>query len=465
MNTIEAINSLVKALNAGGYDAAPGSLVNGSAIQTEDLSPVMEVTTFEDKHIKLQKLIKSESCKSMTYQFNRQLSYGQFGGSATLEGHVGQQEDDDIVRVTVPMCFYSHLRKHTLAAGMVATFDGVKPEDRLAASAAKKIAADIEFDVVRGKDDFSNSGLFDANPLAMPALPNMLGLTAQIRQSDYERNAQDLMFNEYGSNSSVVIAGGGTLSQENIEDAHTRSLMNMGEADMLLVDPLVASNYNKIAYGKDRIILAGSPQEAQGANLKKQWVSGGDVVDIEVSRFLSGKTAPQKPRISGPAAPTFTGASVTISGTVTSFALNDKYYYTVTAVNEVGESTAAAAAQVQVAVGGDSLQLTITPGSGTTRYFNVYRSLAGGSAASVKFIGRVIAALSGNTTFVDLNNKMPGFVTGVLVEGDTMEMRELAPYSRVKMAMTELAQAEAFFRFTTLAVFQPRKNVIVDNLK
>jgi hypothetical protein len=47
----------------------------------------------------------------------------------------------------------------------------------------------------------------------------MLGLDAQIRQSDAQRNAQDLMFGEYGSDDTVVISGGGTLTQEMIEDA------------------------------------------------------------------------------------------------------------------------------------------------------------------------------------------------------------------------------------------------------
>jgi hypothetical protein len=65
---------------------------------------------------------------------------------------------------------------------------------------------------------------------------------------------------------------------------------------------------------------------------------------------------------------------------------------------------------------------------------------------------------------VDLGNKLPGFVTGFLVQGDTMAMKELAPYSRLKLAVTDLSVPEAHFRFCTLAVQQPRKNVLIDNL-
>ncbi len=46
-----------------------------------------------------------------------------------------------------------------------------------------------------------------------------------------------------------------------------------------------------------------------------------------------------------------------------------------------------------------------------------------------------------------------------------MEMKELAPYSRKKLAETDLSMTEAHFRFVTLAVMQPRKNVLVDNLQ
>jgi hypothetical protein len=52
-----------------------------------------------------------------------------------------------------------------------------------------------------------------------------------------------------------------------------------------------------------------------------------------------------------------------------------------------------------------------------------------------------------------------------LVEGDTMEIKELYPYSRIKLAVSDLSQPEAHFRFLTLAVTMPRRNVVVDNLQ
>lgn len=460
---MDSITALVKALEAGSYNAAPSSLVQGAALQVEDLSPVMVNVTFEDKHLVLSKMLKVKSCKSTLAQFDRQLSYGIFGGSANLEGHVGQENTSDFVRITVPMCFYSHTRRVTLVSTMVETVDGVKADERAAADAAKLLAGDIEFDLFRGKADFSNAGTFDGHPAFIPNLPNMMGLDVQIRQSDAQRNSRDLMFAEYGSDDSVVIAGGGTLTQDNVEDAHVRSLMNFGSAERLVIDPKALSAYNKITQGKERIILAGSPQEATGADLRKQFVSAG-VVNIEASRFLSGKTKPAAARPTSPGAPSI---STALSGGAvgTPFLLNQVFSYFVTACNETGESAASNVDSETINLAGKSVIITITaPASGVVRYYNVYRTASGGSAATAKFIGRVISG-GATTTFTDLGNKQPGFVTGFLLEQDAATIRELAPYSRIKLAQTELSMPEAHFRFCTLAVEQPRKNVLIDNLK
>lgn len=460
---LDAVNSLVKALEAGNYDQAPSTLTQGGALQIEDLSPVMNNVTFEQSHIKLQKMVSVVSCKSTLAQFDRQLSYGQFGGSAQLEGNVGQEETSDFVRITVPMAFYSHTRKVTIASTMVATVDGKKSDERAASDAAIKLAGDIEFDLFRGLEDFSNAGTFDGNPLTVPALPNIHGVGLQIRQSDFQVNSRDLMFSEYGSDDSVVLSGGSTLTQDKVEDSAVRSALNFGTANRLLVDPIVLSAYNKITFGKERIILAGSPQDATGGDLRKQWVSGG-TVNIEASQFLRGKAKPARPRSNGPTAPAGLTAGVAAVGATIPAGT---YVYFATTISEVGESGPSVTATQAVAAG-EKATLTIThPGSGTFRGFNVYRSAAGGTANSAKFIGRVTAAGGGasTTVFTDLGNKLPGFVTGYLVQGDTMEMRELSPYSRIKLAVTDLSQPEAHFRFCTLATIHPRKNVLIDNLK
>lgn len=455
----ETLQSLMKALEAGSYNAAPGQLVQGAALMVEDLSPVMQNVTFDDSHIKLQKMLTSKDVKSQLHQFNRQLDYGIFGGSAQFEGGIGEEDTSNYVRAVVPMAYYSTTRRVTVAANMIGAFDGQKAEDRAAADAAMKLAGDIEFDLFRGQSDFSNAGVFDGNPLAVAKVPNMIGVDQQVRQSDAQQNTQDLMFAEFGSDQTVVLSANGSLTQSIIEDSSVRSAMNMGAADKLVVDPITLSAYNKIAHAKERIMLAGSAQEATGAHLRTQWTSSA-IVSLEASRFLSGKTRPARARSANPlSAPTITVAD---GGAAGSLLEAEQYYYFVTSVNMRGESLPSAASAVTPADAGNKVTVTIAAAGGA-QYYNVYRSDAGGTAASCKFIGRIAQGAS-NPVFTDLGNRSPGSVTGFLIQGNTMGIAQLAPYSKLKLAVSDLSLPEAHFRFLSLALYQPRKNVLIENI-
>jgi len=451
------IQQLIKALELGSYNAAPSTLSQGSALQFEDLSPVNHNLTFQDSHIKLQKALSVKDAKGQLIQFVRQLSYGTFGGTAQYEGGIGEDNTGDYQRATVPMSYYSTNARASIAANMAQAFDGVKAEDRVENDAEKKLVGDIEFDLFRGQADFSNAGLFDGNPLAVAKVPNMVGLDAQVRASDNMSNTQDLMFAEYGSDQSIVISVNGTLSQSNIEDSAVRSAMNMGSADKLALDPISLSAYNKIAFAKERIILAGAAQEASGANLRKQWTSSA-MVELEASRFLSGKTRPARARTGAPAAPAIaTGVAAS-----TAVIPVGTYAYYVTAVNERGESVPSATASQAVAAA-EQVNVTIT--NNGAKYYNVYRSAAGGSAASAKFIGKVKASAGASTVFVDLGNRRPGSVTGFLTQSDTMAIHQLAGLTKLKLAVTDLSLPSAVFRFLCLAVYQPRKNSLLENIE
>ena len=461
---VKTLEGLVKTLEAGNYNVAPSQLVQGSALQVENLEPVMHNVTFDDSHIKLQKLFSTKKAKSLLVQYNRQLSYGRFGGSAQREGAVGDVNVGDYVRVTVPMCFYSAVTRVTLAATMVETIDGIKADDREADNITMKIAGDLEFDSFKGKADFSNNGVFDGNPMAIPELPNMLGVDGHIRMSDILVSTQDLMFAAYGSAQSVVLSKNGALDQPIIEDAALRSRMNMGKAETLYVDPEILSGYNKsVALGTgansiQRIHLSGSAQDASGADLRRQWVSNGTVA-IEDSRFLSGKYTAHRPMIGSPAAPATVTPTVAGSGSLLPAA--GGYVYVITAENERGEGIMTAGTNSGAVTLGQIVSLAISNVAGAT-HFNVYR---GSSAATAKYIGRVKNEGTATTTFVDLGNKAPAFVTGYLIQKDTWAFHELAPYSRAKLAQADLSTPEAHFSFRTLAGMQPRKNVIVDNLR
>lgn len=460
---VKSLQGLVKALEAGNVNVAPGQLTQGGALSVDDLSSVMAVVGAREKHLILADMLKTESCRSVLYQFNRQLSPGGLGYAAQGEGNVGQEETSEYIRATVPMAFYSHVRRVTHVANIVESMDGRKAEERVAEDAAKKALMDIELDSFRALEDFTTSGVFDGSPLSIPQLPGMHGIFLQIRQSDGDRRTQDTVFQTYGSSESVVVNIGGPLTQGVIEDMRKQSEINFGEAEDLIIDPRTLATYNKISFGKERIVLAGTAQDSTGATLKRQFVASG-TVDIKSSHFLRGRYSSDPIRKQSPAAPTVASVTSTTIATVTTpFVAGEKYWYIATGANETGESGKSAAVQGTVVTTGDSLQAAITPGSGTNRYFNVYRSPTNGTVASSKFVGRVIAAASGNTTFIDLGNKLPGFVTCILIDRNTHEMRELKSFTREKLAQTDLSTPEAYYRFVTVVSTLPRQNTLGEN--
>lgn len=453
---------LLKALEAGGINVAPGALVQGGALQSRDLSEVMQIATFNDSKIKMQKLLDVTPHKSTLVEFTRQLDYGQIGGSATFEGQTGADETSTYNKYVVPMAYYAHTRRYTLPSELVNTFDGMKPESRVEKDAAMKLAGDIEFHIFRGKADYSNAGAFDGNPLAgNPYEAGIEGIDVQVRQSDFNEEATDLYLSEYGGDVSVVFdQEGSTLTQDVVEDIFSRAQLTNGDIDSLHLDPIAHAGYNKISHVKERIVLAGSPQSATGASLREQFVADG-VIKVSSNRFLAAKTSvPARSRAGAPAAPSFVAAQ---AGSTTSFLAPEVYQYAVSAANDVGESQLSAVTGVTIAVNGNQVNLTITPvASADVKWFNVYRSLAG--ETRVYFIGRVANSRAATTVFNDLNAKRPNATTGFAVTNMSMHLKELAPFSSKDLAITDLSTPKVFYRFVQLAVPLPRFNFLVDNI-
>jgi hypothetical protein len=234
--------------------------------------------------------------------------------------------------------------------------------------------------------------------------------------------------------------------------------MNHGAPEKMYLDPLTHSAYNKISHAKERIVLAGSPQQATGASLKEQWVAGGAIA-LESSRFLSAKTSPARPRANTPAAPSFAPGQ---TANTTSLLAGEVYQYSVTAVGDAGESPAAATQAVTIATNGNQVDVVITPAAGiAARYFNVYRSNAGETRKA--FIGRVKNSGAATSTLVDLNSRLPFGVQAMALDMRGIEICELSKYSSKELASTNLSAVKAFFRFAAVVAKLPRFNIITDN--
>jgi len=455
---------LRKGLEAGYRVGNTGSFVQGAALQIENLENIMYNATYQNEDLYLQKELVEKKAKSTSVEYDRILSYGTMGSSATLEVSAGQDNTPDIRRDVMPIKFYTTNSRVSIAAIKIESFDGKDNEARMAESAALKLAGDLEFDMFRGQSDFSNGGVFDGNPNAIPGtMPNMRGIDVQIRQSDTNLSTQDLMMTEYGAGESNVVFIGGVMTQTSIDDAQKRSANNYGRADSLYVgiDQRVA--YNKATQAKERIVLAGTPQTSQGARIDTQWVTNTNV-SINSSVFLRTKNGP--PAKTSQFAPSNPTIAVARAADGTTFLAGQVYSYYVTAANETGESLVGSAiSSVTIAANGDLVNVTITPAAGNAaRWFNVYRSVGTAGATSktnMKFIGRVANSGAATTTFVDLNNKIPGGATGFLLDRRFIERHFLATFESIPAAVIDTSMRNIYYSFACVTSNLPRTSALL----
>lgn len=458
---------LSKGLEAGYRIGSPGTFTQGAALQRENLSPIMYNATYTNKQLLLTKELPELKATSTTVEYNRQLSYGVLGSSATLEVSAGQDNTGDYVRDFMPVKFYTVNNRVSFAAGAIQSFDGKNNVQRESENAAMKIIGDQELDYFRGQSDFSNGGVFDGNPLAIPqTIANMRGIDIQVRQSDNNINTQDFMLAEYGNADSNIIFVGGVMSQSNIEDAQKRSVLNFGLAENLYSGVAQRVAYNKATQSKERIVLAGTPQVNQGATIGTQWVTNG-AVQIHSSVFLDGKSRPPvKTSAQAPSNPTIALAQA--AGTTT-FKINEVYSYYATAQNETGESLIGSAiSNITIAANGNFVTVTITPPVvAAARWFNVYRSVGTAGAtskANMKFIGRVANSGLATTAFIDLNNKVPGSATVFLLDKDGLERHMLIPFEATDAAIIDTSMRKIFYSFGCGIVKLPRKSALLDSV-
>jgi hypothetical protein len=478
---------LTKAMEAGVVGGAIGNQVQGGALQPEDLSTVLINLCATHEDLVLQKIAPVKGCQSTVALFNRQISHGDMGVSAVGEGVAGLSQTGTYIRTQTPICYYAQVRVVTDVQNAVKTFDGISGSEREAKSASIAIALDTEMDLFLGRSNFSNSGLFDGNPNAIPDMRNILGLDAQIRMNDQSYEATDQMFKEFGGGKTVVVNGAsGTLTVDMISKA-ALSLRNNWvspkTASKLYISPEAHFAYNQaqIAASSGPVQMralvggAGGAPSWSGADLRHVYTSSGFDIEFAETQVLRGKDKWANSRAEAPGTPSIGSAALTdYTSTKNGVLPAGVYRYVITAGNAGGEGR-------PFGVGGDtsgihkvtvsgsntgSVSMVITQSSGAAEtYYNIYRTAAGASTAvaNYKWVGRVKCA-GATTTFIDLGGKGAGYTNAYLVDSESLEIHELRPYSRQKAAKVDLTEREIHYRWLTLAVTAPRKHAIIDNI-
>lgn len=160
-------------------------------------------------------------------------------------------------------------------------------------------------------------------------------------------------------------------------------------------------------------------------------------------------------------APAGSGYQYTVAGS---------YYYAVEACNAGGVSLLAiTASAVALTAAGGSITLTIAPSTGNAEtFYKIYRGRKGGTNAATDFrlIGVVVKAISGNTTYTDLNAHIPGSSEAVLLTMAPESIRwiQMLPMAKIPFAVNDLSYKWGAFVVGALRTALPKHHGVIRNI-
>jgi hypothetical protein len=457
--TPEDVENLQKAITAGyGYAGKPTDLTYGGVIQTESLETTLKSVTFDMKNLKMWPAISIDKASNLFEQYNRLTSYGSDSAPYLAEGGAPQEEDSTYIRDGQRIVFFGTRRKVSHQMTLIKTTVGDVVAQQ-AKEGTMHLLKNVERELYWGHAHFTDALGQQTGQLSdlPPDSIAMNGLLQQLLRGDSDAQHQSGDFEGYGSFQSVIRdLDGQVLTQDDVEELAVILLENFGAPTEIHMEPLSLSSFVRQFYPQFRS-APGLANQTVGYDVSKVQTTAG-AMDLKPNLFLRprGKARDKAVNANCPALPgAFTGAD---GGAATGALEAGTYQYRITEVNDFGESAPRnITAAVVVAADDSSVVLTMPAPQAGTKYFKVYRSANGGSAASAQFIGNYRAGLG---AFVDADAKRPGLGEAFMLDmsAECMRFKQLAPLSKINFAIVTTALEFAIVLYGALFVYTPRFN-------
>ena len=457
--TPDDVENLQKAITAGyGYAGKPTDLTYGGVIQTESLETTLKSVTFDMKNLKMWPAISIDKASNLFEQYNRLTSYGSDSAPYMGEGGAPQEEDSTYIRDGQRIVFFGTRRKVSHQITLVRT-----TVNDVVAQQAKKgtmhLLKNVERELYWGHAHFVDALGQQTGQLS--DLPSdsiaMNGLLQQLLRGDSDAQHQSGDFEGYGSFESIVRdLDGQVMTQDDVEELAVILLENFGAPSEIHMEPLALSSFVRQFYPQFRS-APGLSNQTVGYDVSSVQTTAGKM-DLKPNLFLRprGKARDKAVNANCPALPgAFTGAD---GGAATGALEAGTYQYRITEVSDFGESSPRnITAAVVVAANDSSVVLTMPTAQAGTKYFKVYRSVAGGSAISAQFIGNYRVGLG---AYVDADAKLPGMGEAFMLDmsAECMRFKQLAPLSKINFAIVTTALEFAIVLYGALFVYTPRFN-------
>lgn len=464
--TPEDVEALNKAITAGyGGAGKPTDLVYGGVIQAESLEATLKSVTFDMRNLKFWPSISVDKAYNLFEQYNRLIGYGSDSSPYIGEGGAPQEEDSQYIRDGQRIVFFGTRRKVSHQMTLVRTTVGDVVAQQ-AKEGTMHLLKNVEREMYWGHAHFTNAatGSQDGSDSDLPSNSiAMNGLLKQLLKGDEDSQTRSVDFEGYGDFSSIAQdLDGQVMTQDDVERLTVIALENFGEPSELHIEPIALSAFVRQFYPQFRS-APGLSNQTVGYDVSKITTTAGSV-DLKPNLFLRPRAGVRTKGVNSnaPGAPTI---GATADGPAGGSLEEGTYRYVITAVNDFGEGAPAAAVTRTVGSGEDSVQITVTSAPAGTKYLKVYRSAAGGSAGTEKFIGNYKYTGAG-MTIADIGAKLPGLGEAFLLDmrAENMKFKQLAPLSKINFAIVTTALEFAIVLYGALFVYTPRFNCLFRNV-
>lgn len=460
---------LQKAMQAGsitGRDTTDLPLTQ-EPLKAESLEKSVKMLEYRAKDLKLYHAIPKMTAFNTVEEFLQLSSYGAQRGGFYNEGELSDVEDSVYIRRAEKVKYMQVTGEVTMQAQMVRSYvDAMRQETQNKMMWIMRLA---------------NKSLVHADASIIPQQFNSI-----YKQLESIGIGEEYLYpnlEAYHTSETVIDLRGKSLTQSDIEDGAVRVDANYGDVDSLWASTKTISALSKDYYEQQRIFLNGS---GRGDGIVPNTVVKRIDTTLNSVNLMSDKMMSQEPpKKTGtpadnnkvPAAPTTVDVVVASGDSYSKYQSGDvntqNVFYAVAALNSKGESQLTVDATPVVLTAGGVVNITITPGNNGNPLngYNIYRTLpttASSPNGDMEFFpifkiseSERVAGYDGGGAGVvrDRGRFLPNTDQAFLcaMNDEVMSFKELAPLSKLDLAVLSMSRRFIVFQFGTPQVYAPKK--------
>lgn len=451
-SSVGDVDALNKALAAGSSIDNPGaSAGEGFPLRTESLDAALVVTTYKANEAKFWQMLYKDAAYNTVEEYNRLEAYGSGDAAFIGEGDLPSEDDSTYSRNYVRIKFMGTTRRVTHVMSLLRTAHGPAVA-REVNNGTLWLIRQLERKLFVGDESLV--------PIEFDGLEKLMITAFGATRSE------DDQFLGYEDTTNVFDLRGAPLSEDHITDLTEKlqSEPNFGTPSDLWMPPSITKDLSKILYPKERYDIPAPSGGKAGIAINGIKTPFGDI-NFDVDKFIPqsdlasddgvGKAGirPTPPTVGTPTSPAYAGVNATFfdgdwAGT---------YIYKVVAGSRYGRSAPATSSAIAVAAA-DQVSLPVSDNGPSTTYYEVYRTAAGGAAATARSIMRV-RRTGVSQTIVDLNRFLPGCNKAYMLtqSNEVLKWKQLAPFTKINLATIDTSIRWMQVLYGALQFMQPRK--------